>query len=148
MEANAQKVGEMSENKENVKEEIAKVKGLGSVYWFASFCMLLVAGILYALGYRMVAGIAAPVVFLAITIPALRKSREFEKANKDEMFNLAYGKICAHLVDSAVWMLLPLIIALYLFPEIPAYIVLAFVEAVIYGSVFFRYCRWLGGDKR
>ena len=135
----------MKSNKENAREEIAKVKGMNSAWWFAVFCTALVSEILYIQNYKIAAGVSAPVVFLAITIPVFFKEREFRRANKDEMFDLAYGKICASIIDSAGALFLALVILLNLFPAIPAYIVLAFVGALIYGTVFFRYYRWLKG---
>jgi hypothetical protein len=134
----------MDEEK-NEGEEVTKIKGLGGIWWFAAFCAILAAGILYALGYMMAAGMAAPAVFLAITIPALMKQREFRKADRDEMFDFVYGKMCAHIIDSAGILLLALAIILYTFPDIPGYIALAFVGAVIYGDIFFRYLKLLRG---
>jgi hypothetical protein len=138
-----------SKKEEQTRGETTEVKGLNTIFLFAFFCAFLAAGIIHTLGYRMVASaIALPIVFLAITIPVFRKSREFEKADKDEMFNLAYGKICADMINSEVWAVL--IIAFFLYRwGIPDYIVLAFVGSVIYGYTFFRYYRWLkrGSEK-
>jgi len=137
-----------SDKEEQKRGETTEVKGLGSIFLFAFFSAFLTAGIIHTLGYRMAAIIAAIIIFLAITIPVFRKSREFEKADKDEMFNLAYGMICADIIDSEVWTVL--IIAFFLYRwGIPDYIVLAFVGALIYGYTFLRYHRWLkkGSEK-
>jgi len=95
-----------SDKEEQKRGETTEVKGLGSIFLFAFFSAFLTAGIIHTLGYRMAAIIAAIIIFLAITIPVFRKSREFEKADKDEMFNLAYGMICADIIDSEVWTVL------------------------------------------
>jgi hypothetical protein len=132
----------ISDKEEQTRGETTEVKGLNAIFLFAFFCAFLAAGILRTRGYRMSAVIAAFIIFLAITIPVFRKSREFEKANRDEMLDLAYGKICADIIDSEVWAVLIIAFFLYCW-EIPDYIVLTYVGAVIYGYVFFRYHRWL-----
>jgi MFS family permease len=140
----------MVEEKKRENETMDKIKGLGSAWWFALFCTLLVGGILDNFGYRKAMVILGPAVFLAILIPVLLKHEEFRKANRDEMFDFAYGKICVRIVNSIVWIFFPLTIVLYSFPEIPAYIALPFVGALIYGANFFLYYRWIneGGKKK